>query len=136
MSKLLGLLTGAMGGIWGYVAAFVFGSALAVGATYTVVHNANAVEIGSLKLAAKTKEAADITASLTQLQGFIAGIHIAQTNYQTTLETIAANTRTAANGWKNATAKPLPLDCVPPVDRLRNVNAAIRATNSATAATP
>jgi len=128
------LFSGLLGGIYGYVATFVIGLSVAAGATYYVVHNANAVEIASLKLVAKTTEAANVTHSLAQLQGFIANIQTAQTDYQGTLEHINANIVAARNGWKAATMQPLPKGCLPDPARLRAVNAAIsRANNSAPA---
>ena len=134
MGKLLsGLFPGI--GLYGYLIAFGIGAALAIGGTYKIVHTANQVEILGLQKGIETKRANDNGASLTQLQGFIDHIHLSEQNYQATLDQIAANTKAAANGWKNATAnKPLPLDCLPDADRLRNVNAAIRATNKATGA--
>lgn len=135
MGKLLsGLFPGI--GLYGYLIAFGIGAALSIGATYQIVHTANAVEIGNLKLAAKTKEAADVTASLSQLQGFIASIHLAETNYNDTLDAINSTVASLRGQWKNATAKPLPADCFPTPDRVRAVNAAISAANKATAATP
>lgn len=128
------LLNGFLGGIYGYIAAFVVGLSLAAGATYYVVHNANAVEIGNLQLAAKTKEASDVTHSLAQLQGFIAGIRSSQTNYQATLDGINAALIRLRGQWAAAAAgKPLPKDCLPDAARVRAVNDAIRAVNNPTA---
>lgn len=123
-------------GLYGYLFAAGISAALAIGATYKIVHTANEVEILGLQKAIETKRANDNGASLKQLQDFIAGIHIAQTNYQSTLDKIAANTQAAANGWKNAVSKPLPPDCVPTADRMWNVSSAILSANKATAAAP
>lgn len=138
MGKLLGLFTGAMGGIWGYVAAFGFGIALATAGTWYVVGNAKDVEIGGLKLAASQKATADVTASLSQLQGFIAAMHVADSNYNGALAAIDARFISLERQWKNATAKPLPLDCKPDLPRQRMFTDAVNATHaqSAPAATP
>lgn len=136
MKWLFSLITGSLGGFYGYLVAFGLGASLAVGATYYIVHNANAAAIARLEVDAATQKATDATASLGQLQGFINGMHIAEANYQSTLDAIAANTKAASLGWKNATAaKPLPKDCLPDANRLRSVNDAIRATNAANSAT-
>lgn len=129
--SLLGFASDAFGGVWGYVIALGFGALLATGATYYIVHTANAVEIGDLKLAAKTKEAADTSATLGQLQGFIDHMHMADMEYNNTLNAINDRFATLSKDWKHATLIPLPRDCFPPPDRLRAVNAAIKAANAA-----
>lgn len=132
MVKLLSLFGG---GVYGYLIAAGVSALLAIGGTRYLDSLIYGKTISRLELAAEKKRADDNGATLKQLQGFINGIRLSQVNYQTTLDTIAANTKAAANGWKNAIAnKPLPLDCLPDPVRLRNVNAAIRATNKATGA--
>ncbi len=123
-------------GLWGYLIAFAIGAAASGAATYSVVHNANAKEILTLQRDIEKKRADDNGASLDQLHGFIASIHLAETNYNDKLDAIAASVARLKGQWANATQKPLPLDCVPTVDRVRAANDAIRAANKATAATP
>jgi hypothetical protein len=135
MGKILsGIFPGI--GLYGYLAAFILGATLSGSATYYIVHNANAVEILSLQKAIETKRADDNAASLTQLQGFIASIHNAETNYNDTLDAIAASVASLKGVWKNATQKPLPKDCLPDVERMRAANAAILSANKATGAAP
>lgn len=122
-------LASILSGIWGYVVAFWFGIALASASTYEIVHNANAVEIGSLKLAAKTKEAADVSTSLNTLQRFISNMQNADTGYNDTLRTIAAEYKAISAGLKDATKKPLPPDCRPDVGRMHSLSRAVAATH-------
>lgn len=124
-----------LGGIWGYVAAFAIGTVLATSATYEIVHNANAVEISNLKLDAQTLQTKSVSASLTQLQGFISIMHTAENGYQTALAQINDAFAALEKEFKNATAKPLPADCRPDAARLRVLSDAIAATNNTTTPT-
>jgi len=135
MTKLLGLLTGALGGIWGYVAAAGFAAALSVGATYYVVHNANAAEIANLHTAAAETKADNVSAALAQLTGFISNMHNADAGYNSDLASIKNQFAALELEFKNATVKPLPLDCKPDVGRLRILSAAVTAANGNTAST-
>lgn len=124
------------GGIYGYLIAAGISFALAVSGTYYIVHTANAVEISGLKLKAKTKELADVSASLEQLKGFIAGMHNADTNFNAALQGIDARFAALEKDWKRATGKPLPLDCKPDFERLRILKSATDATRQGTSTTP
>lgn len=127
MLKLLSLFTG---GIYGYLIAGGLAACLSGGATYYIVHNAGQLEITRIKLADANQKAADVSGSLKQLQGFISGMQAAETDYSHTLNRINSNIAGLKGQWANATAKPLPLDCVPDIERVRSVNAAIHAANS------
>ncbi len=131
--KLIGLGTKALGGIWGYVAAFGVGTIIATSATYYVVHNANAVEISDLKLQASEQRAVNVTASLNQLTGFINTMHVAALGYQTYVASVEGYFGKIEQDLHHATAqKPLPPDCVPDAGRLRTLTDATRAANGAT----
>lgn len=120
-------------GIWGYVIASVFGAALSAGGTYYIVHNANAGEIASLKLAASQQQTLSVTASLDKLQGFIQTMSAAASGYQSALTGINSQYADIMKGLHNVTAqKPLPPDCKPDDSRLRNLTAAVAAANHPT----
>lgn len=117
-------------GVWGYVAAAVIAAALAVGATHFIDAKSYGLEISNLELKASQQQTQSITASLTQLQNFIATMHTADTGYQTGLAAITANFAAIEKELKSATIKPLPVDCRPDVGRLRVLTDATAAANA------
>jgi len=135
MTKLLGLLTGALGGIWGYVAAAVFAAALSVGATHWIDAKGYGITIANLKADAANQKAANVTAALAQLQGFINKMQNADAGYNGDLANIKKQFAALELEFKNATAKPLPLDCKPDAGRVRILSAAVAATNAKAAST-
>ncbi len=93
-------------------------------------------DILSLKLAASQKQAADVTASLDQLQGFISNMHVAATDYFTLQAALFGKLDALHGEFLNATkTSPLPPDCKPDDVRVRSLSAAISATNFSTAGT-
>lgn len=121
-------------GVWGYVGALGIGAILATGATYEVVHNANAVEISQLKADAANQKAASATAALSQLTGFIDQMHVASNDYAGQLQLIDNRFALIQKGLANARRTPLPPDCKPDAGRVRSLSDAIAAANGSTAA--
>ena len=129
MSFILSML----GGVWGYVAAAVVAGALAASGTYYVVHNADEVAIGKLKLAASMADTASVKASMTELQGFITSMHLADAGYQADMAGINDHFATVEKEFANAKiSKPLPVDCKPDAGRLRVLTDAVAAANGGT----
>ncbi len=124
----MNLIGGALTGVWMYFAAFALGGIAATSATYTVVHNANAVTIDELKLAQSQEHTANATASLQQLQSFISNMHSASVGYAANIADI--DTRFAALQKGLHFAKPLPASCRPDTDRVRALSAAVAAANA------
>jgi hypothetical protein len=125
-----------LGGIWGYVIAAALSAALAVGATWYIVGTSKDLTISNLKLAQSHSETVSVSASLAQLQSFIARMNIADKNYADTLDNIDKQFA----GVKDALAHvkisvPLPPDCRPDIGRLRVLQSAVdKANRSATTA--
>lgn len=134
LKSLLGLATGALGGIQGYLIAAAIAGLLASGATYYVVHNADTVKLQAVQLADSKAQTASVTASLDQLQGFIATMHTADADYNAVLVSLRGQFAALEQEFKNATAKPLPADCRPDAGRLRVLSAAVDAANKAASA--
>lgn len=127
MGGLIKLATGALGGVWGYVAAAGVSAVLAVGATWYIADNIRVAQVDALKLQIANTQAASATAALTQLQGFISNMHAAATDYGNTVSDIDARFAALQKGLHYA--KPLPVDCKPDADRVRGLAAAIAAAN-------
>lgn len=88
--------------------------------------------ISSLKLAESQKQTADVTASLNQLQGFIATMHVAAADYTALQTVLFGKLDTLNKDFLNATkATPLPHDCRPDDVRVRALSTAISAANAA-----
>jgi hypothetical protein len=122
----LGLLSGG----WLYLAAFVAGGAVAGGATYYVVHNADAVTITNLKLQRAQEQQASTAASLTQLNKFIANMNGAALDFQTAQQDIDTRFAALQRGLHNAYTHPLPGNCKPDNGRVQSLASAIAATNA------
>lgn len=120
-------------GVWGYVAALGIGAVVATGATYEIVHNANAVEISQLKTDAANQRAVNATAALTQLTGFIDKMHEADSSYAGALADIDNRFSLIQKGLTNARRVPLPVDCKPDTGRVRSLTDAIAAANGSPA---
>lgn len=114
-------------GIWVYVGIAAIVAVISFGATHEIDALAYGHTIDGLKLDAKTKEAADITQSLSTLQTFITGMHTADVNYNAALDTLKGNLIAIEAEFKHATQKPLPLDCKPDADRVRTLSDAVHA---------
>jgi len=122
-------LLSAVSGIYGYVLAAVASAALSAGATYYIVHNANAVEIAGLQLQIANGQTMSVQNALSQLEYFISTMHTAEANYSDDLEAIAKRFDSVDKELKNATSKPLPVDCKPDANRLHALSDAINAAN-------
>lgn len=121
------------GGVYGYLIASALSAALSIGGTYYVVHNANAVEIADLKLAAANQQVANVTASLDQLKKFIADMHTSVVGYDTLKDAMDKKLADIQKAFQDAIkAKPLPIGCKPDDVRMRNLAAAVAAVNAAT----
>lgn len=126
MFNPLSLFTGSP---WIYAGVFVAGMTVAAGATYGAVHTIDTVKLQALQLAQSKAHAADISASLSQLQGFIAAMHSADAGYNVTLDAINSQFAGLKKELAIAVSKPLPADCRPDVGRLRILTAAVGAAN-------
>ena len=126
----LSLLTG----VWGYVAAAIVAASLAGSATYYVEHAVEENKVSALKLEASQTKAASATASLTQLQGFISKMQVADTDYGATLGAINNSFVVIKKEFNNAKVVALPADCKPDAGRLRVLTDAVGAANAHSAA--
>lgn len=132
----MGFLTNILGGVWGYVAAAVFAAALSVGVTHWIDANAYGKQIADLKMVAAQQQAADATAAIKQLSGFIADLQKAAHAYQDAVADISAKYAAITTEFRHAiTAKPLPADCRIDAERLRILTAATAQANAAHTAT-
>lgn len=118
-----------LSGLWGYVAIAVIAGGAVFGATRWIDGLTYGHTIDGLKLSAAQNHDAGVTASLNQLQTFIDGMHSADANYNATLAAINARFDALQGTFKNATQKPLPIDCVPDAGRLQYAASAIAAAN-------
>lgn len=119
---------------WIKLAGIVLLMAGSAAASGYVIHNADTVTLQKFRLAQANAQKADISASLTQLQGFIANMQTADTGYESELETLDQDFNNLQKEFHNATLKPLPVDCRPDVGRLHVLTDAVGAANKAAAA--
>jgi hypothetical protein len=87
--------------------------------------------IADLKLQQSQSQTKSVQASLDQLTGFISKMNVADAQYQGALASIDQKFSAVQAEWKNATAKPLPVDCKPDALRLRVLATAVAATHQA-----
>lgn len=127
MGGLGKLALGALGGVWGYVAAAGAGALIAGGAALYIENNIRVAQVDTLKLQIANTQAASATASLAQLQKFIDNMHVAATDYGNTVHDIDARFAALQKGLHYA--KPLPVDCKPDADRVRGLANAVAAAN-------
>lgn len=116
------------------VLALVLMGAGAAGGAY-VVHNIDVVKLQTVQLADSKAQTASVTASLSQLQDFIAKMNAAGSDYTAALAKINADFAAIKREFVNATLKPLPADCRPDAGRLRVLTDAIAAANKGASAT-
>lgn len=117
------------GNPWVYAGVFLTGMAIAGSATYEVVHTADTVKLQAVQLADSKVQTANISASLTQLQGFIGSMHSADADYNATLGGLNQRFAELEKEFHDATIKPLPADCRPDAGRLRVLTDAVSAAN-------
>lgn len=120
--------------IWIKVGALMIALASAAGASWYVTHNIDAAKLEAVELADSKAQTANISASLTQLQGFIATMHSADADYNSKLDAINAQFANLKQELSNATHTPLPADCKPDAGRLRVLSDAVSAANASPAA--
>lgn len=109
---------------------------LMLGSAYGAHYVTKAVDdraLAAVQLADSKAQTANVTASLSQLQGFIASMHAADANYNATLADINNSFVVIKKDFNNATHAALPADCRPDVARLRVLTAAVSAANHAAA---
>lgn len=126
MNVLFSLLSG----IWGYVAAAVFAAGLASAGTYFVEHSIEEKKVSDLKTSIANQKADNATQALAQLSSFISRANLASADYSTALDGINARFAALTQGFKDATRKPLPVDCRPDAGRVSILAAAIAAANA------
>lgn len=114
---------------WLKIAGVVILMAGASATTYYIKNNADTVKLQKVQLAYSQAQTANVTASLTQLQGFIASMHAADANYGAALDSINAQFAKLKKDLANAKLNPLPVDCKPDVGRLRVLTGAVAAAN-------
>lgn len=85
--------------------------------------------LSKLKTAQAVEKANQATGALTTLQADAAAIHQAATEYAGVQNILAPKIAALTKELRNA--KPLPMDCRPDAVRVRNLDAAIDAANSA-----
>lgn len=126
-----------LSGLIGYLATAIISVGAAVPFTYSIVHNANKIEIQKLQLQMQKQQAINVQASLQKLQGFIQTMNLAQIEYRGSLDTINKRFGDLHNDFaKLSESKPLPVDCVPGPDRLHHLERATVSANNPTSATP
>lgn len=118
---------------YNWIAAAVLAVALvaggAAGGVY-VTHNADTVKLQAVQLADSKAQTASVSASLSQLQGFISTMHTADADYGSDLAAINSQFAALKKELTNATLKPLPVDCKPDAGRLRVLSDAVTAANA------
>ena len=123
-----------LSGIWGYLisvgAAAVVAGGAAVGVTHWVDTLSYGHTIDGLKLVQAQQHDANTQKAINQLTGFIDNIHIADQNYNNSLADIDARFQALQGTMKNATQKPLPVDCKPDPGRMQYAASAIAAANA------
>lgn len=120
--------------IWIKIAGFTLALIAAGAATHYVDANVYGNKIAAIQLEDQKQKTADITASLSQLQGFIASMHNADAGYNDELAHIDSQFANLKKGLSNALRTPLPADCKPDVGRVQSLHAALDAANAHPAA--
>lgn len=115
--------------IWIKIGLFVLALGGASAGTWYIVSNIDAAKLEAVQLADSKAQTANISASLSQLQGFIGSMHSADVSYNATLDAINTQFTNLKQELSNATRTPLPADCKPTVDRLRVLSDAVSAAN-------
>lgn len=116
---------------WIKLAGVVIVLAATAGATHYVDANVYGKKISDIKLADANAKTVSVTASLDQLQGFIAKMNSADTNYQSKLDAIKSQFATIQQELANALHNhPLPADCKPDAGRVRVLHDALAAANA------
>ncbi len=120
-------------GLWGYVAAGIAAVFIIGGATHyvdSVYYNST---INSMKAKTASDDAARAAAVLKQFTDTANKINASAVSFHTTQADLGTKIDVISKDLENVQAKrPLPVGCKPDSDRLRNLNAAIAAANSAT----
>lgn len=114
---------------WIKLVGFLLALAAAAGAATYITHNADTVVLQKVQLDDSKAQTASISASLSQLQSFIANIHTADTGYQADLDAIKDQFALLKKELHDATLKPLPADCRPDAGRLRVLTDAVASAN-------
>lgn len=119
---------------WKWLASGAVAAIISIYATYYITSMGYRITIADMKTAAANIQTANATASLKQFETDAGLIHDAAVSYAADKTNLAARMDAISKDFANAIkAKPLPLDCKPDADRLRNLAAAIAATNTAAA---
>lgn len=117
-------------GLWGYLVAGVVSAGLCGWGIHSIDVLYYDAQISKLKLQTVNVSATQASNALQQLTSFVSSMNKAETDYQTSLDSISGHFVLIERQFKNATAKPLPVDCVPDDNRMHTLTAAIAATNS------
>lgn len=132
MKWLLSLFTGGLGG---YAIVAVIVACIASAGSVFVVQNIYEKKLAqsessaaSFRASVAERDASSVTASLTQLQSFIAGMHSAELNFASLQSTVTTQFSAIRKGMQNA--PPVPSDCVLDPIRLRAITDATAAANS------
>lgn len=125
-------LKAAIGGIWGYVGALALGAVIMGGVTKWVLLPGYELRIAQIHRDYSEQKAADVSASLAKLQGFIAAMNSASTEYGDTRAELFKRLDALNRNFRNAIkAAPLPIDCKPDPVRVQALTNAIDAANAA-----
>jgi type II secretory pathway pseudopilin PulG len=123
------------GGFGGYLIVAGIVGILASGGSYFIVKNIYDAKLAQSESAAASfrasvaeRDSASVTASLTQLQGFIAGMHSAELNFGALQSQLNGKFAAIEKDMKNA--PPVPIDCVIDPVRLRALRNATAAANA------
>jgi hypothetical protein len=128
-------ITSALAGIWGYVGAAAIVAALAIAGTHYADKEIYGLQIAQLQLVQANTAAANVTASLSKLQSYIANMQAAGVEYGATKDALFAKLDSLNRNFSNAIkATPLPADCRPDDARVRALATAIAAANAAAGA--
>lgn len=127
-------LTNIFGGFWGYLAAAVVAGALAASGTYYVTSRSYEVTIADMQASQAKAQAASVTASLDKLRTYIGNMQTAGVEYGATQSTLFAKLDALNKEFHDAIKpNPLPADCRPDDVRMRQLSAAVAASNAAAA---
>lgn len=128
MGRLLALL----GGWQGYAAAAALAALLAAGASYYLTALGYRLTIAQMEKAQANAAVIAATRALTQFEADSAAIHGAAIAFGTAQDDLNGKLATISKDFHAAIkAAPLPADCKPDAVRLRQLSAAVAATNSA-----
>ena len=120
-----------LSGVWGYVGIGVIALGIGVGGTHYVDSNVYGNQIKDLKLTAANTEITNANTAFDNLARRINTINVSTADYETKSKDLNDRLDILRRDFLNAIKKsPLPPDCRPDAERVRQLDQAIDVTNS------